>query len=309
MFTVTKRLSHAFILSVTLLGLCAHSIAYALHPIVLETDFGLQDGAVSAMKGVIYQVDPQLPIFDLTHEIPPQNVWEGAYRLVQTARYWPSGTVFVIVVDPGVGTARKSLVVKSKAGHYFVTPDNGTLTFIDESEGIDTVRIIDEKINRLPGSDRSYTFHGRDVYAYTGARLAAGKISFEGVGEQDHAPIIKLPHEAASHKNHTIFGSIPVLDIRYGNVWTNISAPLLDENKITLGKKYRVKLTHNKKVIFDKTLPYLNTFGGVSVGGELLYLNSLENLSLAINQGSFAKRYKIVPDQNWKIEIDTTPKP
>jgi S-adenosylmethionine hydrolase len=281
------------------------STAYASdHPIVLETDFGLQDGAVSSMKGVIYQVDPNLGIFDLTHEIDPQNIWEGAYRLVQTARYWPAGTVFVIVVDPGVGTERKSLVAKTKTGQYFVTPDNGTLTLIAETAGIDQVRVIDEKINRLPGSERSYTFHGRDVYAYTGARLAAGKINFSGVGPLLKGDIVKLPLHAATLQGKNIVGSIPVLDIRYGNVWTNIPGKLLDAHRFTLGKKYRVKISHNNKLIFDNELPYLNTFGGVRVGGELLYINSLDNLSLAINQGNFARRYHIVPDQNWHIEIE-----
>jgi S-adenosylmethionine hydrolase len=299
-----KKASFNLLLSITSLFMLSLSTAYAAHPVVLETDFGLQDGAVSAMKGVIYQVDPSLSVFDLTHEIAPQNIWEGAYRLVQTARYWPAGTVFVIVVDPGVGTARKSLVAKTKTGQYFVTPDNGTLTFIAETAGIDAVRIIDEKVNRLPGSERSYTFHGRDVYAYTGGRLAAGKINFAGVGPLLEGDIVKLAHQPASQQANKVVGSIPVLDIRYGNVWTNIPAKLLDANKFTLGDTYRVKISHNNKLIYDKKLPYLNTFGGVPVGGELLYLNSLENLSLAINQGSFAKRYNIVPDQHWHIEIE-----
>ena len=239
----------------------------------------------------------------MTHEISPQNIWEGAYRLVQTARYWPAGTVFVIVVDPGVGTERKSIVAKTKTGQYFVTPDNGTLTFIAETAGIDTVRMINEKVNRLPGSERSYTFHGRDVYAYTGARLASGKIKFAGVGPLMKDDIVKLPHEAAKEKGNEITGSIPVLDIRYGNVWTNIPASLLDAHHVTLGKKYRVKIYHHNKLIYDNVLPYLSTFGGVRVGGELLYLNSLENLSLAINQGNFANRYHIVPDEYWRIEV------
>lgn len=298
-----KKFRYAILLLTSALLLLSLSIAHAGHPVVLETDFGLQDGAVSSMKGVIYQVDPKLEVFDLTHEISPQNIWEGAYRLVQTARYWPAGTVFVIVVDPGVGTARKSLVAKSKTGQYFVTPDNGTLTFIAETAGIDTVRTIDEKVNRLPGSERSYTFHGRDVYAYTGARLASGKIKFEGVGPLLKEDIVKLPHETAKVKGNEIVGSIPVLDIRYGNVWTNIPGSLLDAQKFTLGKKYHVKIYHHNKLIYDNVMPYLSTFGGVRVGGELLYINSLDNLSIAINQGNFANRYRIVPDEYWRIEV------
>jgi S-adenosylmethionine hydrolase len=131
------------------------------------------------MKGVAMSVSPDLKLFDLTHEIPAYNIWEAAYRLQQTVPYWPAGTVFVSVVDPGVGSARKSVVLKTKSGYFIVTPDNGTLTLIAQSQGIEAIREIDETKNRRPGSGESYTFHGRDVYAYTAARLAAGVISFE----------------------------------------------------------------------------------------------------------------------------------
>src|SRR5476651_1356609 len=130
--------------------------------IVYQTDFGLKDGAVSEMKGVAMEVSPELKLFDLTHEIPAFNKWEAAYRLEQTVRYWPKGTVFVSVVDPGVGTSRKSVVLKTKSGHYIVTPDNGTLTLIAQSLGIDEIREIDEAVNRRKDSQKSYTFHGRD---------------------------------------------------------------------------------------------------------------------------------------------------
>ena len=146
--------------------------------VVIQTDFGLADGAVSAMYGVAFNVDPELGVYNLTHEIPQYNIWEASYRLYQTVQYWPKETVFVSVVDPGVGTKRLSVVVKTADGHYIVTPDNGTLTHINESIGIVAVRQIDERVNRLPNSGESYTFHGRDVYVYTAARLAAGVISF-----------------------------------------------------------------------------------------------------------------------------------
>src|SRR5580700_7168926 len=146
--------------------------------VVFQSDFGLKDGAVSAMKGVAMGVSSDLKLFDLTHEIPAYNVWEAAYRLEQTVRYWPAGTVFVSVVDPGVGTQRKSVVLKTRSGHFIVTPDNGTLTLIAESLGIDEIREIDELVNRRKDSEKSYTFHGRDVYAFTADRLAAGVITF-----------------------------------------------------------------------------------------------------------------------------------
>ena len=134
--------------------------AFAQNALVFQSDFGVKDGAVASMKGVAYGVSPKLQIFDLTHEIPVFNVWEAAQRLEQTAEYWPEGTVFVSVVDPGVGTQRKSVVLKTKSGHYLVTPDNGTLTLVAETLGVEALREIDEAVNRRKDSEQSYTFHG-----------------------------------------------------------------------------------------------------------------------------------------------------
>ena len=163
--------------------------------VVFQSDFGLKDGAVSAMKGVAMGVSTDLKLFDLTHEIPAYNIWEAAYRLEQTVPYWPTGTVFVSVVDPGVGTTRKSVVLKTKTGQYIVTPDNGTLTLIASSQGIAEIRQIDEVLNRRKNSQESYTFHGRDVYAYTAARLAAGVISYEQVGMKLPNEVVEIPFQ------------------------------------------------------------------------------------------------------------------
>lgn len=224
-----KTLATLFLL--TCLG---SSSAYADNALILQTDFSLKDGAVSAMKGVAFGVDHNLKIFDLTHEIPPYNIWEGAYRLYQTASYWPQGSVFVSVVDPGVGTDRKSVVLKTKNGQYFVSPDNGTLTLVAQTLGIDSVREIDEKANRLKGSEKSYTFHGRDVYAYTGARLASGAITFEQVGPELPAKVVELSYQKAKATKGEVKGNIPILDIQYGNVWSNISDELLNQAGIKL---------------------------------------------------------------------------
>ncbi|HNJ93592.1 MAG TPA: S-adenosyl-l-methionine hydroxide adenosyltransferase family protein, partial [Ferruginibacter sp.] len=202
--------------------------------VVFQSDFGLKDGAVSAMKGVSMSVSPDLKLFDLTHEIPAYNIWEAAYRLEQTVMYWPAGTVFVSVVDPGVGTNRKSVVLKTTSGHFIVTPDNGTLTLIAGSLGIAEVREIDEAVNRRKGSEKSYTFHGRDVYAYTAARLAAGVIRFEEVGQELPKQVVRIPYQAAALEGNTIKGTIAILDVQYGNIWTNIPAELFKK----LGLKY-----------------------------------------------------------------------
>lgn len=118
--------------------------------LVLQTDFGLGDGAVSAMYGVAKTIAPALHVADLTHEITPYNIWEASYRLYQTLSYWPVGTVFVFVVDPGVGSDRKSVCALTKTGHYVITPDNGTLTHIAKFFGLKAVRKINETTSRLP---------------------------------------------------------------------------------------------------------------------------------------------------------------
>src|ERR1700733_12654300 len=197
--------------------------------VVYQTDFGLKDGAVSEMKGVAMEVSPDLKLFDLTHEIPAFNIWDAAYRLEQTVKYWPAGTVIVSVVDPGVGTSRKSVVLKTKSGHFIVTPDNGTLTLVAKSLGIAEIREIDEKVNRRKDSQRSNTFHGRDVYSYTGARLAAGVITFEQVGPVLPPAVVSIPYQEAVLDGKIIKGDIPALDVQYGNIWTNIPDTLFNQ--------------------------------------------------------------------------------
>ena len=201
---------------------------FARAPLVLLTDFGTQDGAVSEMKGVAYGISQDLLISDLSHDNP--TIFTGAYRLYQTEEFWPRGTVFVAVVDPGVGTDRLSVVLKTRTGQYFVGPNNGLLSLVAERDGIAELRQIDERVNRRPGSGESHTFHGRDVYAYTGARLAAGVISFEQVGPQlSPTALITIPYRKAELRDGKLTGLIPVLDIQYGNVWTNIPKQMFDQ--------------------------------------------------------------------------------
>ncbi|MFP6305598.1 S-adenosyl-l-methionine hydroxide adenosyltransferase family protein [Helicobacter pylori] len=279
------------------------SSVYADNALILQTDFSLKDGAVSAMKGVAFSVDSNLKIFDLTHEIPPYNIWEGAYRLYQTASYWPKDSVFVSVVDPGVGTKRKSVVLKTKNGQYFVSPDNGTLTLVAQTLGIDSVREIDEKANRLKGSEKSYTFHGRDVYAYTGARLASGAITFEQVGPELPAKVVEIPYQKAKATKGEVKGNIPILDIQYGNVWSNISDKLLNQAKIKLNDTLCVTIFKGSKKQYEGKMPYVASFGNVPEGQPLVYLNSLLNVSVALNMDNFAQKYQIKSGADWNIDI------
>ncbi len=286
------------------LSLFAAVAASAQHALVIQTDFGVKDGAVAAMKGVAFGVDPHLAIFDLSQENTPYDIWEAAYRLHQTCPYWPEGTVFVSVIDPGVGTERLSVVLKTKNGQYFVGPENGTWTLVAEEFGIEAVRRIDEKLNRRPGSEKSYTFHGRDIYAYTGARLASGKITFEQVGPLLEPKVISLPYTKPSVKGGVLSGTIPTLDFHYGNVWTNIPDSLFAELKPEFGQKFLVVISHDGKEAYRGVIPYTHTFGDVKEGEPLLYLNSLLNVAFALNMGNFSEKHGLASGGTWTVTIE-----
>ncbi|HCC46037.1 MAG TPA: hypothetical protein DEQ32_16665 [Gammaproteobacteria bacterium] len=292
---------------IVLLGLLAlHSIsstARSDNALVFQSDFGNKDGAVPSMKGVAYSVSSDLKMFDLTHENTVFNIWEAAYRLNQTASYWPTGTVFVSVVDPGVGTDRKSVVLKTKTGHYFVTPDNGSLTLVAESMGIEAVREIDETVNRLKGSEKSYTFHGRDVYAYTGARLAAEVIDFKEVGKLLPAEVFSMPYVRSRIDGNELKGYVPILDVQYGNVWTNIEREKLVALGMTPGDSAQITISNKDTVVYDETIPYVKTFGEVGMGEAAIYINDLLNVAFAINQGNFAAKFGVNSGPQWSVKI------
>lgn len=280
-----------------------------LKPLILQTDFGTADGAVSAMYGVAYSVCPELRISDLTHDIPQYNIWEASYRLIQTVEYWPEGSVFVSVVDPGVGSTRRSIAVKTVKGQYIITPDNGTLTHVKRMCGIAEAREIDETINRLPNSGESYTFHGRDIYAYTGARLAAGIIDFEQIGPEVAVDsVIELPVVDAVMEEERVSGTIDVLDVRFGSLWTNIPRELFLKTGVKHGGRVEITIENGTRTLYKNILVYAKSFADVYVGEPLVYANSLDNMAVAINQGSFAKAYNIGTGTNWKITMRKAPR-
>ncbi|MEM7363019.1 MAG: S-adenosyl-l-methionine hydroxide adenosyltransferase family protein [Pseudomonadota bacterium] len=265
--------------------------------LVFQSDFGLKDGAVAAMHGVSRSIEPNLGIFNLTHEIPAFSVWEASYRLWQTAPYWPEGTVFVSVVDPGVGTDRKSVVAEA-GGRFFVTPDNGSLSHLERHIAVTAVREIDEARHRRPGSEHSHTFHGRDVYAYTGALLASGQIRFEDVGpvlRPETLQTMRLPE--VRPEADAIVGAVEILDPQYGNVWTNITREDLQALNAqpgdTLLVSFRMRATPLPETWQAVKIPLTRTFADVPEGTELAYWNSLERLAFAVNQGDFAERHQI----------------
>lgn len=276
-----------------------------MKPLVFQSDFGLVDGAVSAMYGVAYSVSPDLKMHDLTHDITPYSIWEASYRLIQTISYWPDGTVFVSVVDPGVGTSRRSVVAKTKSGKYIVTPDNGTLTHVLRLDGVTAVREIDERVNRLPNSGESYTFYGRDVYAYTGARLAAGVISFEEVGpELEVSSLVRLPVVEPYLDGRAVCGTVDVLDVRFGSLWTNIPRSLFLQTGAKYGDRLSITIENDTRTVYRNIILYAKSFADVYIGEALAYVNSLDCMAVAINQGSFARAYNIGTGNSWRIRME-----
>lgn len=272
--------------------------------LVLQSDFGLVDGAVSAMIGVALQEAPNLGVHHLTHEITPYNIFEASYRLFQTIEYWPKGTTFVSVVDPGVGSDRKSVVALTNADQYIVTPDNGTLSYIKKHVGIKAVREISEVKNRRENTELSYTFHGRDVYAFTGAKLASGHISFEEVGpELSVDAIVELPVVETLVEEDLVKGAIDILDVRFGSLWTSITREEFYRLDPEFGDRFEVTIYNNDMLVYQNQVTYGKSFADVRIGQPILYINSLYRLGLAINQGSFAKAYNVGVGPQWHLEI------
>ncbi|SJZ42110.1 hypothetical protein SAMN02745116_00270 [Pilibacter termitis] len=277
--------------------------------LVLQTDFGLVDGAVSAMHGVAHTVSDEIVVKDLTHEIPPYDIWVASYRLYQTVSYWKEGTVFVSVVDPGVGSDRRSIAVKTLDNHYIITPDNGSLSHILHYQGIAEVRQIDEVKSRLPHSEESHTFHGRDIYAYNGARLASGEITFEQLGSVIPVEdITTLPIVNAEIEGKILRGSIDVLDVRFGSLWTNIPSEFLHKENIRPGDSVQVTIFHKGKKVYQNILQFAKSFADVNVGEPLVYVNSLVNVGIAVNQDSFSDLYHIGTGTDWIVELRRAPK-
>lgn len=273
--------------------------------LVFQSDFGLVDGAVSAMEGVAYNVCSDLKIAHITHDITQYNIFEGSYRLFQTVEYWPEGTVFVSVVDPGVGTSRKSVVAKTSKNQYIVTPNNGTLTHINRFVGIDEIREIEESVNRRLNTEHSYTFHGRDVYAYTGARLASGTISFEEVGPlMNLDEIIELELYENTVDENSVVGQIDILDVRFGSLWTSIPFETFNNLGFSYGDRVEVQIYNNKTMVYSNRVTYGKSFADVSLGMPIIYMNSVYHMALAINQGSFAKAYAIGVGSPWTIRFE-----
>ena len=270
--------------------------------LVMQSDFGYVDGAVAAMVGVAMSINKDLQIFDATHEIEPYNTWEASYRLFQTIGYWKKGTVFLSVVDPGVGTTRRSVAVKTLNDTYVITPDNGTLTHISEFIGIKELRIIDETKYMSEDSSHSYTFCGRDLYANVAAKLASGLIRFEEIGEEVPSnSITRLSLGDVVKEDGCVKGCVDILDARFGSIWTNITRDDFMGLGVDFGDYIEIVIRNANMLIYSNRAVFGRSFADVHVGEQIVYVNSLMRMAVAINQGNFARAYSVGTGLQWTI--------
>jgi len=266
--------------------------------LLIQADF-----AGLVMTGVAHSVSNDLVVYNVRPLIPLYDIRAASASMAYNAQTWPAGTVFVSVVDPGVGTDRKSVVLQTQNGLLFVSPDNGSLSGPATAYGIEAVREIDESVNRIPGSEWSHTFHGRDVYSYTGARLAAGVISFEEVGPLMEPKIIMLEELGARLEDGVLYGYVSGGTGRLGNISFSIDRHLFEDIDPAYGEMYNVVIRNNDEIAWDGSLPYTKSFGDVPLGDNLLFVNSSGATSIAVNQGNFANKYGIGSGDSWTIEI------
>ena len=274
--------------------------------LVFQTDFTYAEGAVSSMYGVVKTVDRELEIFDGTHQIPQYDTWSASYRLYQSVRFWPEGTIYVSVVDPGVGTSRRACVAKTKDGYYIVTPDNGSLTHYKKWVGIEAVREIDESVNRLrgKGTDEVAIFHGRDLFGYTAARLASGIIDFEGVGPEYPVEEI-VEHEIfePTIEPGKVTGMFEIEDPNFGNLWSNIPLSKFREAGFEYGDMLNVTIRREDEVAFRKKVLFHKSFGMAKKGEPIIYNNELMKIGMAVSMGSFIKEYGVNFGPEWTVEF------
>lgn len=274
--------------------------------IVMQTDF-TKDISVCTMQGVCKMVDPELEVFDNTHDIRSFDTYHASISLDFVVDFWPEGTIFVSVVDPGVGTDRRACVAKLKNGCYVVTPDNGSLTHVKQRVGIEEIRVIDEERNRLKKTEKCNIFHGRDLFAYCGARLAAGIISYEEVGEEYSLDEI-VEHRLIPYavKDGKITGMIDSADFHFGLVCSNVPAEAFEAQSISYGDVVRVLIRNQStgQVSYEGNVPFCPSFGSVEVGEPLLMISETIQIQIAVNCNNMTKLYDLGIGPDWYIEFE-----
>lgn len=268
--------------------------------VLQQNDFG---GAGTVLIGVCKKVDPELESY-VNSSLPKYNIEAASSSLRSSIKYWPANTVFVSVVDPGVGTERRASVAKLTTGGYIVTPDNGTLTLQLEDGLISEIREIDQSVNRLENSGETDIFHGRDVFAYCAARLAAGIIDYEGVGPSyPIEEIVTFKPEYGTVDDTGAYGKIADIMHPFGNLETNIRVSDFEKAGIQEGTEVHICLQKNSEVKFDQKVLYHKSFGYAQPGQEIFYNSCNGYMGLGLNKASFASQYGIDESGDWLISV------
>ncbi len=262
--------------------------------IVLQTDFGYKDPYVGVMKGVIKTINPDAEIVDLTHGVTRHNILEAAVNLLVSAEYFPRDTIFVSVVDPGVGTSRKAVLIRTR-NYILIGPDNGVLSLLASKDGILQVFDISKSPYRLPRV--SSTFHGRDVFAPVAAWVSRG-IPLESVGESMPAgALIKLEvEEPVVSPEEGWFEAIVLSVDVFGNVFLYAREDVVEALGIRRKDKLIVK---GSKGEVECTM--VNTFGDVDIGEGACYINSWGFFEIAVNQGNASEILKAAPFERIRV--------
>jgi len=262
--------------------------------IAIISDLGNRDHFVGAMKGAMLAINPGVTIVDITHEVPKHDILRGAFTLAHAAETFPKGSIFVAVVDPGVGTERKGILLKTKNDLLFIGPDNGIFTIVAERFGVGQVREITNR--SLMRGEVSPTFHGRDIFAPVAAHLSLGVDPREVGPELREIKRLELP--MPKKEGEMLVGEVIAVD-DFGNVLTNINRELL-EGFAGIGDSLKVRL--GEKLFKAK---FVRTFGDVCVGEALCYIGSVGMLEVAKNMGNMAKEVGAAPSS--KIFIERRP--
>ena len=257
--------------------------------IVFMTDFGLVDDSVALCRGVMYSIMPSVRIVDLTHQVTPFSILDGARFLYGATPYFPAGTVFVVVIDPTVGSTRKAIVARSKRGQYFVLPDNGLLTLVEQRDGIEGVHEITNP-DWMIGTKMSSTFHGRDIFSPAGAHVARGDDWTTAGPEVPVKDLVRLNLQMAKLDDRGLTGEVIATDGPFGNLVTNVDAEVFFKLGYQRGQEVPVKLGDK-----EMKLKFVRTFSDVPLGKPLLYIDSRGRFAMAVNQGSFAAVYGVKP--------------
>jgi S-adenosylmethionine hydrolase len=286
--TKIKELMGVLLLTLVAAVAVAQTVKYP-QTIVFMTDFGVVDDSVALCKGVMYSIMPEVRIVDLTHEVTPFSILDGSRYLYGATPYFPAGTVFVVVVDPGVGSVRKAIVAKSKRGQYFVLPDNGLLTLVEQRDGIEGAHEI-TNTDWMIGTKLSSTFHGRDIFSPVGAHVARGD-DWTKVGPEMAVPsLVRLELMAARVDERGATAEVIATDGPFGNLVTNLDAEDFLKLGYERGQEVPVKVGDK-----EMKIKFVRTFSDVAVGQPLLYIDSRGHVAMAVNQGSFAGAYGVKP--------------